>query len=278
MQHDEQPQPPTPIQAIVLQRLRGSFRRFPPVTTSLVLVIIAVHLLVGLDDWLLGRSLTEQRTASLYDVFLGARSIEGSLIWGANDVGGVSAGELWRLGASVFLHADLLHLSLNMLALFGLGRLIEAVYGSPRFLVVFLGTGLCGAALSFAGRAPFVDAGEAASLSVGASGAVFGLMGAGVVYGRRFRAKLPEPVRQIFWRGLMPWIVLNVFIGISVPRIDNLGHMGGLFSGAIVAMLLGSPIIPGAEGRKRNAVIMTFASTVLLGWIAASMALNRMGG
>jgi rhomboid protease GluP len=232
---------------------------------------------VGVDDWLMGRTLFNGRIAGVYDVLLGARSEQGVMIWGANEVDAVGRGQLWRLGASVFLHADLLHLFLNMLALFGLGRLCEAVYGRWRFLTLFLITGLCGALLSYIGRSPILGQAEVASMSVGASGAVFGLMGAGVVYGRRFRRVLPEPVRQIFWRGLMPWIVLNIFIGITVPRIDNLGHMGGLFGGALLALVLGSPIIPGAEGRQRTTTILAFAMMILLGWIFGSMFLSRLG-
>jgi membrane associated rhomboid family serine protease len=266
-----------PVSEQVRGRLRASFQRFPPVTTALVATIVLVHLLVGVDDWLVGRDLFDGRQAGLYDALLGARSIEGSLIWGANDVEGVAAGELWRLTASVFLHADLLHLFLNMLALFGLGRLIEAVYGPSRFLALFVLTGLAGALLSFLGRLPSLDELEGASLSVGASGAVFGLMGAGVVYGRRFRRELPGAVGQVFGRGLMPWIVLNIFIGITVPRIDNLGHMGGLISGALLALVLGSPIIPRAEGRRGTAVVLAFTMALLLGWTFASMIINRLG-
>lgn len=274
-----QPSPPSaaPIQALVLERLRGSFRRIPLVTTALVAGITLIHFTVGLDDWLMGRALFDDHQAGLYDIIFGARSTAGALIWGANDVEGVARGELWRLSASVFLHADLLHIVLNMLALFGLGRLCEAVYGPARFLALFVLTGLAGALLSWAGRAPLLGDADVASMSVGASGAVFGLMGAGVVYGRRFRRSLPEPVRQIFWRGLVPWIALNIFIGITLPRIDNLGHIGGLISGALLALVLGSPIIPGAEGRRRTGVLLTFAMATILGWTFASMALNRLG-
>jgi rhomboid protease GluP len=273
----EGPPPTVPVQEQVRQRLVRSFQRFPPVTSTLVLVIVAVHLLVGVDDWLMARSLFDDHTAGLYDVVFGARSIEGAQLWGANDVEAVAQGEAWRLLASVFLHADLLHIALNMLALFGLGRLCEAVFGRTRFLALFLLTGLAGALLSFLGRAPFIDNAEVASISVGASGAIFGLMGAGVVYGKRFGRQLPPPLRQVFWRGLMPWIVLNVFIGITVPRIDNLGHFGGLFSGALLALVLGSPIIPGSEGRRGAATALLFLSATLLGWTGCCVLMNRLG-
>ncbi len=266
-----------PVQELVRQRLVRRFVRFPPVTTGLVVIIVAVHLLVGVDDWLMARSLGEGHVAGLYDALLGARSVEGAQIWGANDIHGVSDGEVWRLLASVFLHADLLHISLNMLALFGLGRLCEAVFGPSRFLALFLLTGLAGALLSFLGRVPLMDQVGVASLSVGASGAVFGMMGAGVVYGKRFGRKLPPPLRQVFWRGLMPWIVLNIFIGITLPRIDNLGHFGGLISGAILAMVLGSPVIPGSEGRRAGGTALVFLSAMLLGWTACAVLMNRLG-
>ena len=266
-----------PVQEQVRQRLVARFQRFPPVTTGLVVAIVAVHLLVGVDDWLMARSLGDGRVVGLYDAIMGARTVEGAQIWGANDIHGVSQGEIWRLLASVFLHADLLHIALNMLALFGLGRLCEAVFGRARFLSLFLITGLVGALLSYIGRAPLLEQGDVASLSVGASGAVFGLMGAGVVYGKRFGKKLPPPLRQIFWRGLMPWIVLNIFIGITLPRIDNLGHVGGLVSGALLALVLGSPVIPGSEGRRGTTSALVFGSALLMGWTACCVLMNRMG-
>jgi len=265
------------VQEQVRQRLLASFKRFPPATTALVACIVLVHLAVGMDDWLMERSFLDERIATLYDAFMGARTQAGLLAWGANETSEVSAGATWRLGSSVFLHADLLHLSLNMLALFGLGRLCEAVYGSTRILVLFLVAGLAGALLSHLGRVPGAAELETLSMSVGASGAVFGLMGAGVVYGRRFRRQLPPPVRSIFWRGLMPWIVLNIFIGITVPRIDNLGHIGGLIAGAVLALLLGSPIIPGSEGRPGRSTLMGFAAACVLGWIVSAVFFHRLG-
>ncbi|MFH1468476.1 MAG: rhomboid family intramembrane serine protease [Pseudomonadota bacterium] len=265
---------PTPLQEQVRQRLLAALRGVPPATTALVVGVALVHLGVGLGDWLHGRALAGGHIAGLYDVLLGERSGEGLLRWGANDLDGVGQGALWRLPASTFLHANALHLALNGLALFGLGRLSEAIWGRARFLALFLAAGVGGAALSHLGRALTDAGGDVASLSVGASGAIFGLMGAGVVFGRRFRRQLPRPARDLFWRGLVPWIALNLFIGITVPRIDNLGHLGGLAVGALGALLLGSPVIPGAEGHRWATPLLAFLCAALLGWTAGSMVLG----
>ncbi len=271
------PNAPPAVQEEVRRRILARFQRFPPVTSALVLCVLVLHLVVGLDDWMTGRSYLDGRIAGLYDAFLGARTQGGLVIWGANDAAKVGEGAWWRLLSSVFLHADALHLVLNGLALFGLGRLCEAVFGPVRLLWLFLLAGIVGALASHLGRVPGLEPG-AISISVGASGGVFGLMGAGVVFGQRFRRSLPPAVRQIFWRGLVPWILLNIFIGLSVPRIDNLGHFGGLFYGAMLALVLASPVIPGSEGKPRITVLLGFLSACLLGWASSAALLNRLFG
>jgi rhomboid protease GluP len=239
-----------------------------------VVLVVLIHAGVGLDDWLRGRALPDGQLAGLYDVVFGDRSVVGLRRWGANDLEAVGQGALWRLPASIFLHASALHLALNGLALFGLGRLSEAIWGRTRYLVLFLAAGTGGAALSWLGRAAAGADPDVANLSVGASGAIFGLMGAGVVFGRRFRRQLPGPARDLFWRGLVPWIALNLFIGVTMPRIDNLGHLGGLAVGALGALVLGSPVIPGAEGRRGITTLLAFLCAALLGWTAGSVVLG----
>lgn len=251
----------------VALRLAGHFRRFPPVTLGLVALCLALYGVVGVEDLQGGRT-------DLVGLVTGPRSPESSILWGAGAARLAWRGEPWRLLSCVLLHANLLHLAMNMVALFGLGRLCEAVYGPPRFLWLFLFSGFTGSLLSQS-VALWLHP-HSSTFSVGASGAVFGLMGAGVVFGWRFRRSLPGPVRQVFGRGLLPWIALNIFIGFQVPNIDNLGHLGGLGGGAFLAWILGSPIIPGREGTPRTRGAMGLLSAALLASTLAAMVHNHM--
>lgn len=142
-------------------------------------------------------------------------------------------GEWWRVLTSGFLHIGPIHLLFNMLALWILGRDLEAVLGRARFIALYLISLLGGAAAVMALYAPFAAV-------AGASGAVFGLMGGLAVVLRRLRA----PVGQVV--GL---IVVNVVISVVIPGISLIGHLGGLIVGAgATAALVYAP------ARNRNAV------------------------
>jgi membrane associated rhomboid family serine protease len=162
-------------------------------------------------------------------------SADGTLI----DRGGltavqVAAGEWYRLVTSGFLHAGYLHVGLNMLLLWVLGRLLEPVIGSARFLLLYVAalfTGSLGVVILDPGRVP----------TVGASGAVFGLMGAAVV-AQRLAGIDP-------WRsGIGPTIALNLVFTFAIPGISIGGHIGGLLGGAAAAwLLLGLPRTTGSK-------------------------------
>ncbi|MFT5585382.1 MAG: rhomboid protease GluP [Cognaticolwellia sp.] len=219
------------IQARVGASFEQHLRKLPPATTALVAVCVLMHLATGVSDLLLGQT-------NLLGVIVDARSTPSLLLFGAREHGMVAGGELWRLMSCVFLHADGLHILLNGVALFGLGRLCEAVWGGLRMSVIFVVAGLAGSVLSQAGGV---------ELSVGASGGVFGLLGAGAVFGFKAKNQLPAGLRRVFGRGLVPWIVLNLAIGLFVPRIDNLGHLGGLIGGVILAPLLADRVLPSSQ-------------------------------
>jgi membrane associated rhomboid family serine protease len=244
--------------SLVKQAVVGSFvrnlKRYPLFTTSLVMAIIAVHLMVFAleqsiwDGRILG-PFPDMRTKAL-------------LVFGARFTPAISAGEPWRLISCIFLHGDIMHLGLNMVALFGLGRICEAVYGPVRLSWLLLISGLSGSALSMYGGTP---------LSVGASGAVFGLLGAGVVFGLRYRHHLEGPLKRVFGRGLMPWVILNISIGLFVPQIDNLGHLGGLAGGAIMALILGNRVIPSEQGSRGLERLMSVLVIGLTLWTVFMM-------
>ncbi len=138
----------------------------------------------------------------------------------------ISAGEWWRFLTPVFLHANLLHIGMNSWVLFDLGPAVETLYGRQKFVVLYILTGAVGFLLSFFWY-PM-------SLSVGASGAIFGLIGAMIAYGYRHRTTASEAVRTMFMR----WAFYGLLYGILLPGMDNAAHIGGLVGGLIFGSLV----------------------------------------
>lgn len=137
----------------------------------------------------------------------------------------IGLGEFWRLFTAMFLHADLMHLIFNMMALYILGRDIERFFGKKKFLLIYFISGLIGSGASYL----FID-----NVSVGASGAIFGLMGANL-----FLYKLNHLVyKRIYGSDLLILIGVNIVIGFIRPNIDMAGHIGGLIGGFFTASAL----------------------------------------
>ncbi len=159
----------------------------------------------------------------------------------------INAGEWWRLITPVFLHIGPIHLLVNMYGLFILGPYVEKLYGSARFVVFWVLTGIAGVAASyFASMYEMQDGVLGRFLfrggdgpSAGASGALFGLIGILFVFGIKFRNELPEGFKRAFGTGMLPTILINLFIGYAIPFIDNAAHLGGFFAGALIALFVG---------------------------------------
>lgn len=141
----------------------------------------------------------------------------------------VAAGDYWRLFTAIFLHVHLLHLLMNCFALWIFGKLVEGVYGRPRFIVMYLIAGLSGSALSY-----IFNSG---AIAAGASGAIFGVLGALAAYFLAHRDLLGDWGRQNFM-GLAVVAVINLAIGALWPGIDNWAHLGGLIGGFLTGMAL----------------------------------------
>lgn len=159
------------------------------------------------------------------DILSGA-SIGTLGIYGCNYGPLVKEGEIWRLVTHIFLHGSLMHILLNMYSLFILGNQIETLLGKVKFFVIFMISGICGGLLS----AVLNDV-----ASVGASGAIFGLMGAMLCFGYHYRTYLGDALK----RQILPVIILNLVIGFMSTGIDNFAHIGGLIGGIFCTMALG---------------------------------------
>ncbi len=153
------------------------------------------------------------------------------LQWGANFGPATQDGQWWRLGSALFLHFGIVHLALNMWALWDVGRLIEQLFGRWRFATLYLGSGIVGNLLSLAWQGN-------QAVSGGASGAIFSLYGALLVFLWRERRQVdPGEFRWLFGAA-SAFIVLALVMGSLVPGIDNAAHLGGLLAGALFAMAL----------------------------------------
>ena len=157
--------------------------------------------------------------------------------------------EWWRFITPIFLHGNIAHLLMNMYGLWVIGPYVERLYGSAKFVFFWVVTGIAGVVASYLSVQPGVHSSSAIGrflfkdnpnvISVGASGALFGLIGVLFVFGIKFRHELPEGFKRAFGTGMLPTILLNVAIGFMIPVIDNAAHMGGLVAGALLALFVG---------------------------------------
>jgi len=154
----------------------------------------------------------------------------------------------WRFVTPMFVHVGLLHLLVNMYSLWMVGPYVEKLYGGAKFLFFWVATGVAGVVASYLTvLRPGTSVGPLAQFifkmqdgpSAGASGAIFGLVGVLFVFGIKFRHELPEGFKRAFGTGLLPVIMINLFIGYMAKGfIDNAAHLGGLISGAALASVV----------------------------------------
>lgn len=197
-----------------------------PVTKSLMVVIVLVffaELIQGVRAF-----------------GVGAESIPVLYEMGAIAPGIFATGAYWRLLAAMFLHIGVLHLLLNLWALFQLGGVFEAMFGSGRFLVTYFVTGLVASTAS----ALFIEA----TIAAGASGAIFGILGALILSIRRSPLWRHHPWSRGLVQQLLAWAGINILIGFSFPGIDNAAHLGGFAAGLVLGLIPHRVAPPPASG------------------------------
>lgn len=142
--------------------------------------------------------------------------------------------EVWRLLTSMFLHGSLMHLAINMYSLYSVGSMVEILCGRKKYLVIYLVCGLAGSLASVGANMLRSRPG----ISIGASGAVFGIYGFFLLL-MWLRKDLVHPSarRQILQSGAI-FIGINLFLGFMSPGIDNAAHIGGLISGLFASLIL----------------------------------------
>lgn len=176
-------------------------------------ILIALNILIYLISVIKSKSLFEVDIYTLVD--MGAK---------VNIL--INNGEIWRFITAAFLHGGLVHIVFNMMALNVIGSQVEQIYGWKKYLVIYFSAALGGSLVSY------IFSPE--SISVGASGAVFGLLGAMLVFG----VKKKSIIGKSFMINIIQVIAFNIIIGLSVSNIDNFGHFGGLILGGATALIL----------------------------------------
>jgi membrane associated rhomboid family serine protease len=162
----------------------------------------------------------------------------------------IFAGEWWRGVSALFLHADYWHIGMNMYGLIILGRFVEDLCGSLRFLIIYFAGGLLGSAAStLFGK----------GLSVGASGAILGLLGAMIVLVLLRRTNFAERWRRIVLWNLVLVLLVQIGADFFVSIIDNHAHIGGILGGAAGALLFAPGLLVG-DGPAGRAVVRLFAA------------------
>jgi len=234
----------------------GGERSRNPALTSIVLMVInaSVWLLItltggGSSPWLYRLGLLPDGICLLGDGRLmpnagpeACAAFGSATVW----VPGVADGAYWQLVTSAFTHVDVMHIGFNMLALWFLGPQLERVVGRSRFLALYLLSALAGST-AVLWLAPDY------SLTFGASGAVFGLMGALLVFALKVRGNV---------QGVLIWLGLNVAYTFLGTGISWQGHLGGLIGGAVIAAILA--YAPREHGGRAQAQVLGLVGFGLL--------------
>lgn len=140
----------------------------------------------------------------------------------------VEVGQIYRLITSAFMHEEIIHLLMNMYVLYIIGTQVESYIGKPKYLFIYLFSAISGSLLSCVTHTD-------ASWSLGASGAIFGLMGTLIYFGYHYRLYLDSALKS----QIIPLVILNLAMGFIIPGIDNAAHIGGLVGGLFITMALG---------------------------------------
>lgn len=159
--------------------------------------------------------------------------------WGSNFGPLTLGGQWWRLVTSMFLHGGLLHIAFNMAALWQVGRLVERMFGSARFLGLYMVAGVSGSMASVLWN-PHVN-------SVGASGAIFGVIGGLLAFVGRRDSGVPATIVKDLRGSLSSFLLWNLGAGLVYPHTDNAAHLGGMIGGYLAGHLLARSLHVQAE-------------------------------
>ncbi len=186
----------------------------------------------------------------------GSHNTETLLNFGACYTPYIKVGEYYRLLTSAFLHIGVLHLIMNMYALYVIGPQIESFFGKTKYLIIYIMSAILGNLLSML----FLGSDR---LGAGASGAIFGLLGSMVYFGYHYRIYLGGVIKS----QIIPLIIMNLSLSLFIPSIGTSAHIGGLIGGVLVSMAVGVKY-KSTTSEKINGLILTLMFTAFLIYMA----------
>ncbi len=202
----------------------------PVITYALIIINVLIYLAMLLGN---------------YDYFINQFSTFGPLI---------REQQYYRLWTGAFLHADILHILFNSYALYVIGSQIENYFGKAKYLIIYFFSITTAALLSITFNS---------NPSIGASGAIFGLMGSILYFGYHYRIYLGNVLQS----QIIPLIIFNLLIGFIYPAIDNYAHIGGLIGGLLISIALGIKY-KSSTSEKVNGLVLSLIFTVFLIYMA----------
>jgi rhomboid protease GluP len=176
--------------------------------------------------------------------------------WGADYGPRISEGQWWRLLSSMFLHFGILHIAMNMWALWSVGRFIERALGSEAYMDVYLLSGWAGSVAS--------EITKPMAVSAGASGAVFGVFGVMLAFVLRPRQTVPMAALRALRGSTFSFLAVNLMLGISAPSINFAAHLGGLVCGFVLGAIFGHELSFEARRAARGRTFLVTAATIVL--------------
>ncbi|SHI42041.1 rhomboid family protein [Lutispora thermophila] len=197
-------------------------------TTWLIVINVAVYIIV-----------------SVYSIIKNINFNEALHIFGAKVNLDIMSGQYWRFITPIFLHASIMHLLVNCYSLYWVGNITEILYGNGKFLIIYLLSGVFGNVVSFM---------FSPNAGVGASGSIFGLLGA-LLY---FAVEYPRLFRDYFGRNIIITILINIVYGFSQSGIDNFAHLGGLLGGFLAAGIVKLRGTSSHRSKRSVFIILTF--------------------
>lgn len=175
----------------------------------------------------------------------------------------VAAGQSWRLITAGFLHGSIVHIGMNSWVLFDLGAQTEEFYGTSRMILIYIVSTITGFWASY----------HWASLSVGASAGLFGLIGAMIAYGMKERSAMGSAMRSFYVR----WALYGLVLGFIIPNIDMAAHLGGLAGGFATGYVAGTPRLTGRTETIWRALAGLAIAITVLAFLAMATWFMRAG-